>query len=99
MGIALSALDRATQRIVATLDDPDRPYDEKMGSHLAWVTAKIAEVTTALRQLEKHDRVMSKSPEQRFKLVCVYLRTEATPEQRADVQRLLAELDNARVVS
>src|ERR1700749_4551086 len=38
-------------------------YPDKLVSHLAWLTDKLGELTTALRQLEKHDRHMARTPE------------------------------------
>ncbi len=100
---ALKALDDAQTRVIAKLDQAtadDEPYDEKLGSHLAWTAAKIAEITSALRQLEKHDKVMSKTPAQRFKLICDYLRAEASPEQCAVFRDILRERESgSRVLS
>jgi len=100
MNRSLIALDSCAARAEKLLLEPTDPqkYDDKLASHLAWLTSRVAEVTSALRQLEKHDRVMSKTPEQRFQLVCAYLRSEASPVQRAAVAELLGELDRGRSV-
>lgn len=96
--ITLDALaDRADKTIGKVLSG-DEPYDIKMASHHAWMTGQVAEVVSALRQLEKHDRQMSKTPAQRFALVCKYLKDEASPIQRATVAQLLAELGQGRSV-
>ena len=103
MNRALITLDTCAGRAEEQLLRPangrkPRKYDDKLASHLAWLTSRVAEVTSALRQLEKHDRVMSKTPAQRFALVCAYLETEASPIQRAEVAGLLARLDQGRSV-
>ena len=95
MDRALQALDKASQGVIEELSK-SKSYDIKLGSHLAWVTRQVGEVTSAIRQLEKHDRVMSRTPEQRFRLVCEYIRSEASPIQRAELAAVIAELDQGR---
>ena len=94
----LDFLDGCSQKAMDELNAADE-YDIKLGSHIAWVARQRAEITGQLRQLEKHDRVMAKSPEQRFKLICAWVETEATPEQRARVAEIIAGIDSARVVA
>lgn len=99
---ALEALRAGQARVIAklkTLDEAEE-YDDKLGSHLAWVASKVAEITSSLRQLEKHDKVMAKTPQQRFDLICAYLRAEATPEQCAAFSGILRErAEGSRVLS
>lgn len=97
MNRALVALDSASDKVIAEIAAAPK-YPDKLGSHLAWITRQVAEVTNALRQLEKHDRVMSRTPAQRFSLVRHYIEAEATPPQRAELLRLLTELDAGRSV-
>jgi superfamily II RNA helicase len=97
MNRALIALDSAATKVMAAIEAAPE-YPDKLGSHLAWITRQVAEVTNALRQLEKHDRVMSRTPAQRFALVRGYIEAEATPPQRADLLQLLTELDTGRSV-
>jgi superfamily II RNA helicase len=97
MDRALRALDSATKRVIEKLEGNEE-YDEKVGSHLAWVTAKVAEVTSALRQLEKHDKAMSRTPEQRFRLVIEYIKNELDPARRAQLAELLSGLEQERRV-
>lgn len=94
----LDFLDECSQKAMDELNAAGE-YDIKLGSHIAWVARQRAEITGQLRQLEKHDRVMAKSPEQRFKLICAWVETEATPEQRARVAEIIAGIDSARVVA
>jgi hypothetical protein len=72
-------------------------YDDKRVSHLAWLTIRVCEITTSLRQLEKHDRTMAKSPEQRQKLVEAYIR-QLDPVRRAELGQLIASLAEQRSV-
>jgi septal ring factor EnvC (AmiA/AmiB activator) len=92
----LISLDLATAKVEQQLAEATT-YDHKLGSHLAWVTGKVAEVTSALRQLEKHDRAMSKTPEQRFALVCDYVRELDAP-RRAQLMQILTAIEGARTV-
>lgn len=93
----LAALDQISQRaIIDALAGPK--LDLKASSHVAWVATQRAGIVGQLRQLEKHDRVMSKTPAQRFALVQSYLRTEASPQQLAEVAQLVAELTSGRSV-
>jgi aspartokinase len=75
----------------------EQGYDAKLGSHLAWVTSHMAGVTNALRQLEKHDRHMARTPEQRHELVLAYLQ-QLDPIRRADVRAKLDQLDQKRSI-
>lgn len=97
---ALEGLDRANVMVTQRLADLEAAgeYDEKLGSHLAWSAAKVAEITSALRQLEKHDRTQSRTPEQRFKIILEWARCEATPVMRAELAALLASLDTEQRV-
>lgn len=97
MSKALTALDLACDKVIAELAEADE-YNEKLGSHLAWVTAKVAEITSALRQLEKHDKAMAKSPAQRHALVMQYIRDLDAP-RRAEIVALCSELEKGRVLS
>lgn len=90
---ALTALDEAQDRVTEKLANADE-YDDKLGSHLAWTAGKISEILSSLRQLEKHDRHMSRTPEQRFRLVLEYVRSEASPEQRVQIRDVLAQVDD-----
>lgn len=99
---SLLALQSAQARVIQELSDDaaaDKPYDEKRGSHLAWVAAKIAEITSALRQLEKHDRIQGKTPEQRQRLILAYVQTQATPDQRAEIAAAIAQVESARLTA
>jgi hypothetical protein len=93
---ALGALDLGCDKVIEKLTT-DTEYDKNTGSHLAWVASKVAEVMSALRQLEKHDRLMAKTPEQRFALVCAFVRDLGAP-QRAQIAQLLASLEGERKV-
>lgn len=99
----IKALDDASTRCRQRLADDaanDKPYDEKMGSHLAWISAKVAEITTSLRLMEKHDKSMAKTPEQRRKLIFEYVRRELDPAGRQELMILLTEIDHGvRVTS
>lgn len=97
MSRSLIALEEAQKRALAQLAEPG-DYDDKLGSHVAWVTRQVAEVTGALRQLEKHDRLMSRTPEQRYQLVRAYVEHEASPLQRSELLGLLQQLDTGRSV-
>lgn len=94
---AVTALEWAQSKVIERLENAEQ-YDQKLGSHLAWTAAKVAEITTSIRQLEKHDRTMVKSPTQRFGLVKEFLRGEATPIQRAEIMAMLGELVEQRSV-
>lgn len=93
----LDALDLASEKAITLLNATEK-YDLKVGSHLAWLAKQRAEVVSHLRQLEKHDRAMTKTPEQRFSLIKAYLRTEATPMQLAEVATLVSERTEGRSV-
>jgi hypothetical protein len=64
----------------------------RLNSHLAWLLERVARLQDSLRQLEKHDRIMTKTPAQRYQLVMAFLR-DLAPDQRANVARELAALD------
>lgn len=109
----VAALDACCSRAIAMLKPPPAPrkrrgskarraatpapYNDKLVSHLAWLTIRVAEVTTSLRQLEKHDRTMARTPEQRHKLVVSYIR-QLDPVRRAELAQLIAGLDQERSV-
>jgi len=97
LAIELDALDDLSSKAIAEARK-SKEYDVKLGSHIAWITGKRAEVLSHLRQLEKHDRLQSRTPAQRFQLVRAYIENEATPPQRAELFQLLAELDSGRSV-
>jgi hypothetical protein len=100
---SLATIDRESTRISEQLTELAgvQPYDHKLGhklgSHLAWVTGKVAETMSALRQLEKHDRAQAKTAEQRHKLVKDYIRA-LDPVRLADLRQLIDELGTARSV-
>jgi len=95
LAVELDALDLASEKAIAMLKKAKK-YDMKLGSHIAWLATKRAEVVSHLRQLEKHDRAMTKTPEQRFSLIKAYLRTEASPMQLAEVGTLVTERTEGR---
>lgn len=97
MSVGLMALEKAQARAIKALEEPG-VYNDKLGSHVAWSIRQVSEVTSALRQLEKHDRLMARTPEQRFRLVRAYIEAEASPLQRAELLGLLQQLDTGRSV-
>lgn len=74
-----------------------KEYDDKLVSHLAWLTIRITEVATSLRQLEKHDRAMSRTPEQRHRLVLAYIK-QCDPVRRAEIGAEIGKLAEQRSV-
>jgi len=94
---SVRALDKCCDTVIAKLDAATE-YDSALASHLAWVNERISAVTTAIRQLEKHDKAMSRTPEQRFRLVCEYIRNELDPPRRATLVDLLSGLEQERRV-
>lgn len=93
----LQTLDELSVRArVAALEA--EPFDVKLSSHVAWVAAQRAGIITHLRQLEKHNRVQSRTPEQRFDLVKSYIRNELDPPRRAELAALLVELEQSQRV-
>lgn len=93
----LAALDELSKRAIAAALSAKR-YKATLTSHVAWVASKRAEIVSHLRQLEKHDRTMARTPGQQFVLIKAWLRTEATPAQRAEVAEMLATLASERSV-
>lgn len=94
---ALPALSACIEQIAKKIEGKET-YDIKDGSHLAWLSSYIVALSSELRQLEKHDRSMSKTPKQRFELVIKYLRT-LSPEQRAEAAAVLQVEDGRSVLA
>lgn len=94
---ALPALSACIAQIAKKIEDKQE-YDIKDGSHLAWLSSYIVALSSELRQLEKHDRSMSKTPKQRHDLVLKYLRT-LSPEQRAEAIAVLQVEDGRSVLA
>lgn len=99
MDAALPVLAQCVDRLADLLGDRERTYDKDMASHLVWLVLQMAGISTELRQLEKHDRVMTRTPEQRWALVCEYVKRELSPRQRTELATMLEEIKNARVVA
>jgi len=98
MNRALQSLDRCQERVIKELEKSEKDgtgYNDKLGSHLAWMVGKVAEVTSALRQLERHDRQQSKSPEQRRRLFHEAIKRMPSHE-RAEIAELLGQLEQRR---
>lgn len=93
----LVALDELSKRAIAAALSAKR-YKATLTSHVAWVASKRAEIVSHLRQLEKHDRTMSRTPAQQFALIKVWIAQQATPAQRAEVAEMLAALASERGV-
>lgn len=82
--------DRARKK---ALDAPK--YSIQLASHVAFLATKRAEIVSHLRQLEKHDRAQSKTPEQRRQLIKAAIRQMA-PHELAEIADLVAELGQER---
>jgi hypothetical protein len=93
----LAALDELSKRAIAAALGAKK-YKATLTSHVAWVASKRAEIVSHLRQLEKHDRTMSRTPAQQFALIKSWLKQQATPEQRAEVAAMIADLAEQRSV-
>lgn len=99
MAAAIPVLAKCVDRVAELLTDPGQKYDDKLASHLVWLTLQMAGISNELRQLEKHDRVMSRTPEQRWALVLEYIRTELSPAQRLELATMLDDLKTMRVMA
>lgn len=99
MAAVIPVLERYMARVAKSLDDDQADFDINLGSHLFWATERLAGICSELRQLEKHNRVMSRTPEQRWALVCDYVRNELSPRQRTELATMLDQLKNTRVVA
>lgn len=99
MAAAIPVLSRCVDRVAEILTDTTQEYDDKMASHLVWLTLQMAGISNELRQLEKHDRVMSRTPEQRWALVLEYIRTELSSRQRLELSTMLEDLKTVRVMA
>jgi hypothetical protein len=93
----LAALDELSKRAIAAALGTKK-YKATLTSHVAWVASKRAEILSHLRQLEKHDRTMARTPGQQFVLIKAWLRIEATPAQRAEIAEMLAAVASQRGV-
>jgi hypothetical protein len=74
-----------------------KKYSIPMASHVAYLATKRAEIVGQLRQLDKHDRVMSKTPEQRFRIVCAFVR-ELDAVKLGELEQVIAEVRTRRVL-
>jgi hypothetical protein len=93
----MQTLEKCLDKVRTELEKPDVAYNDKLGSHLAWTTSHMAGVVNALRQLEKHDRHMARTEDQRYRLVEAYIR-QLDPIRRAQLRETLGELEQERSV-
>ena len=99
MAAVMPTLERCVAKVAKILDEDVDDYDVNLASHLFWSTERLSGISAELRQLEKHDRVMTRTPEQRWELVRDYVRNELSPRQRTELAAMLEQLQNARVVA
>lgn len=69
-------------------------YDDKLASHVAWVTKYMAGSLSELRQLEKHEQRMvdDMTPEELHRVVVAYVH-ELDPDGRQVFRELLDECE------
>lgn len=70
-------------------------FDEDLAKASAALSRALTDLCAELRQLEKHDKRMTLTPEQRFAELVKYLRT-LDPLQRKEVSRELAKIERER---
>lgn len=104
---ALEALDRCVRHVANLLAGASAPtaaakgknkkpatgYDDKMASHLAWLTKNIAQIMGELRKLDAHER--KSDDDLTPAIVLAYLRG-LDPSPRAHLLREAARIDEAR---
>lgn len=91
----LEALDERIVELIELIGDEDE-YDDKLASHLAWLTKNAASILGEIRKAEEHERQVAGriSPS----LVMAHLR--ALPqERRQHVVRQLQAMDEGGVLS
>ena len=91
---ATETLDVCITRVGEMLNNPDGPYNDKLASHLAYLTKYIAAVMESLRKLEAHDdkTVKGMSPAKKDALVQAYI-ADLPRDRRAALRAALDELD------
>ena len=70
-------------------------FDPELTKAAAAIARSVKEMSGELRQLEKHDRRMTLTPEQRFAELLKYVRT-LDVVQRAELAALLDDLEQER---
>lgn len=93
---ALIELDALSKR-AAKAARSAKKYSIPMASHVAYLATKRGEIVGQLRQLEKHDRLVSKTPEQRFRIVLAYVR-ELDATKLAELEMAITETKTRRVL-
>lgn len=96
MARELVALDAVSERAIAA-ERASKKYDVKLGSNVAWIAERRANVLAELRQCEKHERHMVRTPEQRQQLVLEYVR-QAGPVHLAEIAAVVRERELGRSV-
>lgn len=92
----LAALDKLSQRAIKATSSAKK-YDKGLASHVAWLAGKRAEIVSHLRQLDKHNRVMSNDPERRFAIVKEYIRG-LDLVKRGEILEFVTQLEQGRSV-
>lgn len=71
-------------------------FDPDLARAGAALSRAVKEVAGEWRQLEKHDRQMTLTPEQRFRELVKYVRAELGLLERQELGRVLATMDRER---
>ena len=93
-----AAMDRILALIESKIAAGDR-YDDKLGSHYAWMMQKQVQAMEGLRKVDAHYHRWAKaaSAEERDALVLAYLRA-MPPARRAEMRAALDELEEDRAL-
>ena len=91
---AAEGLDWAVTKVRETLEQPDAKYNDKLASHLAYLSSHVIQMVGELRKLDAGIRAQIKklTPEQEFEACLEYVR-ELPVEKRADLRNLIEELE------
>lgn len=90
-----SLLDMVDTRRQALQDSGGEGFDESLARAGAALSRSVKDICGELRQLEKHDKRMVLTPEQRFTELKKYLRT-LDPMQRKEILALMQGIEKGR---
>lgn len=97
VSVGTEALRRCITRVAKQLDDAEdngEKYNDKLGSHLAYLSEPAARNLVALRQLEAHEKKMAEemSPEDQDAMIAEYIR-DLPRDRLAPIRAALADRD------